>query len=152
MASATRASTLVQLEPQIALAGIELVPGRLQDFQDPNATAVQIGLRLSNPGHVRIDYRILSFTAVLDDTSYNGENLDTRGGTVHPKMENTFKSAVVRLNRSIRAPTSGEIAFKIEYWSIETERHSFKGKLALMFVSSEPLVANYHFAEGPEYA
>lgn len=152
MASAAGESLKLQLEPQLAFDGFEIEQGRVQDFQNPDAAGLKFGLKLSNPGQVRINYRMRCLKAVLDGTAYDGGGLDTSGGVIHPKMSNTFTSPVIRIPKAIQAPSSGEITFEIEFWAVRGELHVMRGSLALMFISSEPLVVNFHFLKGPEYS
>jgi hypothetical protein len=149
MAVAAKSSIDLESHPYLSLRGLFIKPGTIRDLTTSEAGALRIGLRLFNPGKTLVTYNVDSISVSLNGMSSDTPRFETTGGVIHPSEETIFFYPVIRSAVPIQAPSEGEIAFSITYWSVITEKKKLKGKIKYLITSATD--HEWVYLEGPNY-
>ena len=149
MAAAAKASVDLAAHPYLSIRGTYVSLGALRDLSAVHSGATRLGIRLFNPGKVRVTYQIDQIIASIGGHTVDTPKFETTSGVVHPDEETTYFFPVIPSPKPIQSPAEGEIAVTISFWSIPTEKQSLKAKLRV-FVTS-PTNHEWLFLEGPVY-
>ena len=149
MATAAKASVDLAAHPYLSIRGLHVSLGSLRDLSATHAGATRLGIRLFNPGKVRITYQIENISASIGGHSVATPKFESTGGVIHPDEETTYFYPLIPSPSPIQAPTDGEMAVTVSYWSVPTEKKSVKAKLRVLVTSQS--THEWLFLEGPEY-
>ena len=148
MARASRDAFALEARPYIALDKLEITVGK--EFETPGA--FQIGLKLYNPGKVLITYAVREMKVRLNEMFISSSNFSSQGGVIHPNQLTTFYYPSVNAAIPANSVSKGEVSFKIEFWSIDSERHSFKATIEYYISSDTPRQIRWLYVGLPAYA
>lgn len=153
VAKASRDALLLQVQPQLAFRGISLNVGRLRDIGAQEwPSAIRVGLRLWNPGKVKVQYHVENISASFNGNGLVLEGFLSKGGAIFPDQELTFFCPVSPLPGQPYAGSEGIVDATIRYWSVEKQPHTLALKYKFIITSLQPNL-NWEWVqmEDPKY-
>lgn len=150
MAASTREMVLLETQPHLAIAEIYVA------FEYPPAIApsflAQIGLVLTNPGKVLVQYRINTFFVELNKLEPPvGSKYSTRGGVIHPAAQTKFFAPPIVVRTMPASSAIVKIEFDIAFWSVPNEEKRVHGAIeATVSLPPNPSCA-WVYLNGPNY-
>ena len=150
MAASTREMVLLEAQPHLALAELYVA------FEHPPAIApsflTQIGLILANPGKVLVQYRVNTFSVVLNKLEPpDGAKYSTRGGVIHPGAQAKFFAPPIVLPTIPASSGIAEIEFDIAFWSVPNEEKRVNGAIEATIGFSPNSSFAWVYLNGPDY-
>jgi hypothetical protein len=153
MAVATRQSVELQSIPYLAFAGVEFTNAKVNVIATATEhPAARIGVRLLNPGQVLIQYEVEAIAVTFEGEAVADPKFDTHGGYIHPKAETVFRYPLIVLPNPPRPGQSGELSFKINFWSSKFRINHLTAKMRYSVQGTDLSRVEWQFLEGPSYA
>jgi len=153
VAIATKESVELQSLPYLALSGLEATVGtRINLVTGLEDRAVRLGLRLSNPGQVLINYEVESIEVVFADAVAQNPQFETRGGVIHPKAETIFYYPWIFAAVPLRPGLNGEVRFRINFWSSLLRVNHVASRLRYTLQGNDLSRIEWLYLDGPSYA
>lgn len=155
MASATKEAVTLQSRPYLSFDGVSLGIGRTDNL----VTAAKAGiarpaLLLSNPGQVLVTYEVEELAVTFAGASIAAPHFYTRGGVIQPKGNAQFYYPAMQLPEDLKPGQSGDIAFRIAFWTTQHEVHRLSAKVCYTLNSVEPGTpgaVEWLYLDGPSY-
>lgn len=152
MASATREAVELQSRPYMAFAGLDYTIGKARNLAaGRDDDAVRIGLRLSNPGQVLIQYEVEELIVTFEGRTVENPQFDGRRGFIHPKTEAVFRFPWIFLQSPPRPGQGGEVKFKVNYWASLYRIGNATADMRYSLQGEKLSRIEWHFVEGPAY-
>jgi hypothetical protein len=125
MASASKRALELEAAGQLAVDGVVIRIAKVAEAP----TALQIGLKLRNPGKVTTTYSVFEFKAQLQGVQLPEGTFESSGGVLHAGALMEFYLAPTSWPLDAPPELHGQIAFDIEFWATETRRQRCKGTI-----------------------
>jgi hypothetical protein len=152
MAIATRESVELQSRPYLAFAALDYSIGKARNLATArDDDAVRIGLKLSNPGQVLIQYEVEELLVQFEGRTVDHPQFDSRRGYIHPKTEAIFRFPWIFLASAPRPGQGGEVTFKVNYWATLHRIGHATARLRYSIQGPDLSRIEWHFLEGPTY-
>ena len=153
MATATRDLVELQGRPYLAFTGLQLaLSPALNVSSDDQGTSARLALQLSNPGQVLVTYEVDDLEVTFEGVKIKNPTFDNRGGVIHPKDQALFFYPSITTPSALRPGVSGEVGFKIRFWSSPHRQHHLDARLRYQVTSIESGHLEWLYLEGPRYA
>jgi hypothetical protein len=153
VAKTSRDALLLQTQPSLAFAGISLELGRLWAVgPNPHPPALRMGVILSNPGKVAVNYEVQEISATLNGIDLPGGPLLSRGGRIFPDHRETFYLPTPSLDKVPHAGSAGTLEATILFWADPKAKQRLTLKQQFNIKTTEPQLSWEWFSmEAPRY-
>ena len=153
MAVATQEAVAIQGQPFLAVDGLALALGQAANVTANSAAGVsRLALLMSNPGQVLVTYEVEQIDVTFNDAKVIDPTFFTRRGVIHPKAQVQFFYPTIQFAGQLQPGLSGEVEFKVAYWStLHTVKH-VSGRMKYVLQSVDPGRMEWLYLEGPNYA
>ena len=154
MANAAKDAVVLDTQPCLSVRGFNIAYGDIQfpaDTLGKMTPSFAVILVLTNPGKVRVQYKIVNTSLSMDGCGpYNPDYKNTLG-VIFPGEQVQIFLAPLKLVDQFTLKSKGSLSVELGYWSSEQDKKKLTLKSTIQISSLDPFTCTFMHEEGSPF-